>query len=928
MRYFVHGLYACLLLLCTHTASAQCPAPVALSINPVVTTESRCQSSGTATIQVTGGTAPFTYSIIVGPVLAPAQSSNVFQSLQRGSYTVQVTDNCGTSRTRSFFVPGSYSVPQINPVLKSPNCPGGNDGSITVNVSNGRAPFTYALISPSPVTAPSQAGNQFTGLPAGAYSVQVTDSCGNFQTRTVTLSDGDVGNFWFSSYQWHYESCDSFSIAYSLGSVSAEKLPYTATLSLPDGNVLTHVINTINGPNTILDTFRFRYVHLRYHGQLIKLDIVNNCGATNTYDYRTDVFNMWVNQQLIQGCSRQYSYRLDGYDNSGGVNYPQLHCNTITYTLVSPAGIILTTQTNNSTFAGYPPGNGYKVVREDCCMKDTIRFNWATAPDLKITGHGFHPDHVVREGITAVSLNISPANTGSLIIAQGPPSVTYSNGTVHTYTYPDTIKNVIFSSWGTYMQAFTVGTWKVYAMDTCGQKDSITFTITQANVRHDTFTATLKKGCIGANKIIWNSTSNAGTGNLTGFVVTPGAVGAGSQRAYSPATTDSVVNLSSGTYTPYYQYMASLPGTYFFNGMNNTVYDTIWATIVIPPYAQPSFAASPAVAVCGGNRTVALLPDSTVGVAPYQYQITAGQMATPLQASPVFANLSIGTYNFLMADACGNSYARNVSIDTLKLTTIATAGNTCEGATATLSLPLNPYYTYSWHAPNGNTVTGNAITLNPVTQADTGRYLITVTSNINGCTDSKTSAVQLNFCSGVTLPLTVLHFNGSRQGNNIVLQWQTADEVNTSHFIVERSGDGVHFTALQKVNASGIENGSYTVTDYQPMAGKVSYRLQMVDKDGKTTYSQVITIKSPDNNTFTVTPRLLTGNQLIKVSYTATTQPACIQITGIDGKVWLTQPVPKGSRQTTLVTGMLSKGNYLVVFVNNGLRSALQVVKL
>jgi hypothetical protein len=127
---------------------------------------------------------------------------------------------------------------------------------------------------------------------------------------------------------------------------------------------------------------------------------------------------------------------------------------------------------------------------------------------------------------------------------------------------------------------------------------------------------------------------------------------------------------------------------------------------------------------------------------------------------------------------------------------------------------------------------------------------------------------------------------------------------------------------------SGIDHGSYSVIDYQPMAGKVSYRLQMVDQDGKATYSQIITIKSSDNNTLSVTPRLITGNQEIKVSYTAITQPASIQITGIDGRVWLTQPVVKGSRRTTLATDKLSKGNYLVVFINNGMRTALQVVKL
>ncbi|THU32030.1 hypothetical protein FAM09_28000 [Niastella caeni] len=927
MRYFVPSLYACLLLLFTHAASAQCPAPVPLSINPVVTTESRCQSSGTATVQVTGGTAPFIYSIIAGPALSPAQSSNVFQSLQSGSYTVQVTDNCGTSRTRTFVVSGSYAVPEIYPDLQSPTCPGNQDGSMTVNVLNGRAPFTYALVSPSPVTAPPQAGNQFTGLPAGAYSVQVTDSCGNFQTRTVTLPDGNPGSFWFNYFDLYYENCDSFSIAYSIG-LGYVKLPYTATLTLPDGNVLTHVLTSSNAANAILDTFHFRYVHQRYTSRQITLNVVNSCGTAVTNNYDTHTFNMWTRSQLIPDCSKQYRYTFDPYDNSETATpSSRLHCNTITYTLVSPAGLVLTTQTNNSTFSGYPAGNGYRVVREDCCMKDTIQFNWATAPDFKILGYNFHREYVTRDGTTVVRLGISSANTGSVIIAQGPPSVTYRNGAVHTYTYPDTVKDINFYNSGVYLHALTAGTWKVIAMDTCGQKDSVTFTITQANLRHDTFSATLKRGCIGANKIIWNATSNMGSaGNLSAFVLTPGASG-GFQWSTSFADTDSLVNLSSGTYTLYYQYTASIPIIYHLQGMSYAIQDTIPVTVVVPPYAQPAFALSPAVAVCGGSRTVALLPDSTVGVAPYQYRITSGAVTTPMQSNPVFANLPIGTYNMLMADACGNSYSRNVSIDSLRLTTIATIGSTCQGGTATLSLPANPYYTYSWQTPNGNTVTGNTITLNPVTQADTGRYLITVTSNIDGCTDTRTSAVQLNFCSTVTLPLTLLHFNGSRQGNNIVLQWQTADEVNTSHFIVERSEDGVHFTALQKVNTSGIETGNYSATDYRPMAGKISYRLQMVDKDGKVTYSQIITIKNPGNNTLTVTPRLLTGNQEVKVNYTATTQPAYIQITSIDGKVYLTQTVTKGSRQTTLATGRLPKGNYLVVFVNNGVRTALRVVK-
>src|SRR5580698_5462168 len=90
-------LFLLLTLSCLYDVKAQCPASSPLVINAVNPTESRCQASGTATVSVSGGSAPYTYSIIAGPSTAPAQSSNVLQSLAPGTYTVQVTDNCNAS---------------------------------------------------------------------------------------------------------------------------------------------------------------------------------------------------------------------------------------------------------------------------------------------------------------------------------------------------------------------------------------------------------------------------------------------------------------------------------------------------------------------------------------------------------------------------------------------------------------------------------------------------------------------------------------------------------------------------------------------------------------------------------------------------------------------------------------------------------------
>lgn len=927
MRFTLFSICTGLLLLFTHDSFAQCPATTPLSITNVITTESRCQASGTAEVQLTGGTAPFTYSITAGPALFPAQSSNQFLSLEPGNYTVRVTDNCNTSLTADFTITGSYSVPVPNHLLTPPVCPGGTDGSITINVTSGRSPFTYALISPSPVTVPSQTGNVFTGLPGGIYTYEVTDSCGNFQTRTVTLPDGYDGAFYISRGNLHYEDCDSFSVSYRVFAIDPSRLrpPYNMTLTLPDGHIITHAINTVafNSDGSIIqDTFHFSYHHINGANDAIPIDGTTNCGfvAGSAYGFlgALDMFP----SSIKNGCSQDFNYSFDGVaDNSPSAIF-QYHCNTINYTLISPAGTPLATQLNNSTFSGYPAGIGYKVIREDCCGKDSITFNWESRPALKITGISVSPGDVCKEGAAGLTVFTNNQTQGDIILASGPPSITFGDGTVHNYVYPDTIPNMPFGTTSVRINYFGAGTYTIYAVDTCGERDTATFTITPAQLRHSSFATILKKGCIDDNKIVFTAQSNTTQYDADIAI---------NNQPFYPASypyTDSAINLPAGIYSTMYAYRSQIAPWAFLQGMSGYACDTVHATVVVPPYTQPAFALSPAVAVCSGIRTVALLPDSSTGVSPYRYRISAGAITTPLQDDNVFPNLTAGTYTFLLADACGNSFSNSVAIDTLKVPAINVTGTACLGSSTTLSLPVNPYYTYSWQHPSGAIINGDTLTLNPVSTNDIGTYIVTVTSTISGCSDSKTLSLNLNNCSISALPLTLLQFSGNRQGNAVVLQWRTEEEVNTSYFIVERSTDGIHFAGIQKVSVSGETTGSYTATDYQPLSGKLYYRLQMVDKDGKATYSNIISINNGGNNTLSVMPRLVTNNSEIKVLHAASAQTAFIQVTGIDGKIWLTRPVAKGSVQTNINTRGLAKGNYLVVYSGNGIRTAVQIVKL
>jgi hypothetical protein len=93
--------------------------------------------------------------------------------------------------------------------------------------------------------------------------------------------------------------------------------------------------------------------------------------------------------------------------------------------------------------------------------------------------------------------------------------------------------------------------------------------------------------------------------------------------------------------------------------------------------------------------------------------------------------------------------------------------------------------------------------------------------------------------SGV-VPLTLLSFDAFKNKNKVDLKWTTTNEINTSHFDIERSSDGVSFIKIGKVNsvnATGINN--YSSEDIQPLKGINFYRLKQVDIDGRFTYSNI-----------------------------------------------------------------------------------------
>lgn len=137
-------------------------------INPIYAnisfSNAQCLSAtGSASINVLGGTPPFTY------LWNNSATSSSINSIPLGSYSVTVTDNASCHITKYVYV-GSSSPINLSVSTTDASCIYTNDGTITLNALGGTLPYTYNISGVNGSTA--------TNLPTGNYYGSVSDANG------------------------------------------------------------------------------------------------------------------------------------------------------------------------------------------------------------------------------------------------------------------------------------------------------------------------------------------------------------------------------------------------------------------------------------------------------------------------------------------------------------------------------------------------------------------------------------------------------------------------------------------------------------------------------------------------------------------------------------------------------------------------------
>jgi hypothetical protein len=173
---------------CTATAGAMITGPTsAVSVALDSKTDVTCNGANNGAINITasGGSPGYTY------LWSDGNTAEDRSGLGPGTYTVTVTDanGCTATLTESITQPAGIvlSLTKVDPT-----CPPGadppslsGDGSIDLTVSGGAGPYTYNWAD---LTPPPTEPEDRTSIPAGFYSVTVTDANGCTASISTTLT--------------------------------------------------------------------------------------------------------------------------------------------------------------------------------------------------------------------------------------------------------------------------------------------------------------------------------------------------------------------------------------------------------------------------------------------------------------------------------------------------------------------------------------------------------------------------------------------------------------------------------------------------------------------------------------------------------------------------------------------------------------------
>ena len=771
---------------CTFTttiAVVNTPGPTAVVLTGVNAT---CgNSNGSFTIgAVTGGTAPYTYSVNGGAFT----STTSYTGQAVGIYTVTVRDNNGCTTTGTVTInniPGPTAV-VLTPVATT--C-GQSNGSVSIGaVTGGTAPYVYSFNGGA-----FSATTSYTGLAAGTYTVIVRDN--NNCTFTQTIGVSNTGGPTAMVTSSTASACTPNTGTVTLGAVTGGIAPYTYSFN---GSAFTST-TTYTGlaPGTYNVTVRDN------NGCQFSTSVVVGSSPLPTALALTSVnstcgnSNGVVNIGATTGGTPAYVYSFNGGSFSATTSYTGLAAGTYSVIVRDNNGCTFSNTVVVNNTAG-PTALAVSNTPTTCGNANgTISIGattGGTAPyTYSLNGGGFTATTsytgqaagtytvVVRDNNgctfqTTTTISNIPGPTAQVASntsstcgnANGTISIGATTGGTAPYTY--SLNGGAFSSTTSYTGQ-PAGTYTVVVRDNNGCTFQTTTTI--SNIPGPTAVALTATG----------ATCGQSNGSLSVGAVTGG-------------TAPYLYSVNGGGFTSTTSYTGQASGTYTV-----TVQDangcTTTGTVVISNTGNPvPTIASQTNVSCFGGSNGSVTISVTGGVSPFTYTINTGTF----NGTGVFSGLSAGSYTISIVDNVGCQASQPIIITQPTVLTSSIASQTavsCNGGsngsvTVSGSGGTSPY-TFSLNGgafqPSGG-----------FTGLSAGSYTVTV-KDANGCTvNQPVVIVQPTALQASSLPSNA---NCTSSNGTITV---TASGGTPNYTYLWTGGGGTQATTV------GLVAGTYTVT--------------------------------------------------------------------------------------------------------------------
>nr|WP_321235019.1 T9SS type B sorting domain-containing protein [uncultured Psychroserpens sp.] len=778
------------------------------TVNIVLTSDLNCTASPDAIITGTiTGPAPFTYAVSINSgaytSLGATGTPFTYATSTDGTYQFEITDANGCTAESSIITIEPLSLPNLSLITQAQSilCNGDSNGAIDIDIDDtvGTPPF---VINVNNDTSGVNYGTQTSGLPAGTYTITVTDANLCTATDTIIISEPDPIVL---DYDTVDITCTAGGVSQGsviINSVTGGTAPYNYFVTGTNGYSNSE-LNTTGSTSVSFDVVDFGLYQINVidaNGcSILAQDVLVASPPTDLDISVTATVDCLAGGEAIVSVGSTLS--------SSGPFYFAIYQGFIPPPPPPLGGIWIPEDmpgSETATFTGLTPGVTYTFIVFDASTNcsyyepattpiptnSTLTLSAISFNNITCTGSADGNVSFTINSVYGTAVNVDYEIFDSLSLV--------STGITGSGTVPAGGSLAV-----TDLGPLPFGNYFVSISETSGPNSgcgivTAPFNITESTIALNLITSIDQNANCNANSGVISAIGENGTAPYQYQITTTATAPLASDAAWASTST---FNVDAGNY---YVHVID-------------AYDCIVSSpvVVLPMDATPVISAvvNNLCTVAEGDFEIDVTLD-TAGIAPYSFSIDGGAFQT--QTAPfTISNLFSGAHTIEIQDAngCGNLVTVNIPAPigiTPNVSALPTCNNddgeitvTGSGGSGSYAYSINP-------SPVSVSLSGNIFSGVP-----SGIYTITITDTVTSCTEEVTvSLAEAISPTFTTTPTDVTCFGDNTGEFEINVNGYSGTY---TYEIFNSSGTSVvgpinANTSTNPLTVTGMVAGSYTVT--------------------------------------------------------------------------------------------------------------------